>query len=90
MSFRLMTDLSQWPNHKLMHGMRNQFAYSVALFILVIPSAMISIYNDRTSITEHSVEIILGSLFFFLACSMVTWFTFIRLWREMNRRLKNE
>ena len=83
MKFRMFTDLAPWTTERLMVSLRRQFAYSVGIFILMLPSLFLS---GITGEPRHPRQGEIHSLITFAVLELCVWFTFIRHWRELRRR----
>ena len=87
MKIGILTDLKPWSKEKLMRDMRNQFAYSVALFIFI---AVILGLMHTVPEESYLSFVPLNAFAMFCVFELCTWFSFIRIWRELNRRIKKE
>ena len=84
MRIGILTDLSSWTTDRLLVELRRQFAYSVGVFVLMIPplAAAVMIPGDPI---PHGLTA--SGLLFFFGLELCTWFSFIRVWREVRRRI---
>jgi Na+/melibiose symporter-like transporter len=85
MTFRIFTDLSMWPTERLMLSLRRQFAYSVGILILMITPLLCMDILSKLLSPRHDE---MYGLIMFLVFELSVWFTFIRAWRELRRRQK--
>ncbi|MFA5205941.1 MAG: hypothetical protein WC708_16205 [Lentisphaeria bacterium] len=85
MTFRLFTDLSPWSTERLMASLRRLFAYSAGVLVLAVS---VLVYMVDTDVFGPHRQIAVRGLAVFLVNELCLWFTFIRHWRELQRRQK--
>lgn len=85
MKFRIFTDLASWTNERLMLSLRRQFAYSVGVFVLMLPFLVLGGISGKTLHPRHGE---IHGIITFAVLEICVWFTFIRHWRELRRRQK--
>ncbi|OGV64689.1 MAG: hypothetical protein A2283_15825 [Lentisphaerae bacterium RIFOXYA12_FULL_48_11] len=83
----IFTDLGSWTTNRLLIDLRRQFAYSVGVSLLMIApfSAMVIMPTDQV---PHGMTA--SGLILLFALEICTWFSFIRTWRELKRRMPEE
>jgi hypothetical protein len=86
MKIGILGGLAQWSTHHLMLRLRSLFAYSVGCFLLML-SVLVPFLMDRPGLPEGGHVEVTTILFFGLA-ELCMWFSFIRTWRELSRRMK--
>jgi len=87
MKMGIFTDLKIWSKETLMRDLRNQFAYSVALFVF---TAIILGFKHTVPKESDLGFLPLHAFAVFCVFELCTWFSFVRIWRELNRRIKPE
>jgi len=82
----ILTDLKPLTVDQLLTGLRKQFAYSVALFMLLsLPLVDVLFFPSSKIPYEGTVNM----LEVFSGMELITWFSFARRWRELKRRIRS-
>ncbi len=83
MTFSIFRDLAPQTTEQLMFSLRRQFAYSVGMFVLLLPFMLFTGITGETIYPRQGETL---GLVTFAVSELCVWFTFIRHWRELRRR----
>jgi hypothetical protein len=85
MKIGLLEGFAQQTTHHLMLRLRNLFSYSVGCFLLIL-SVLIPFLIDQSAGSEIG-HIEVKVILFFSIAELCIWFSFIRTWREVQKRI---